>query len=211
MVDLIAIAEKKLNFLGKELVDEIIDTCPIKEIPAKTELIKEGQYVKVVPIILKGIVKVYTQREDKELLLYYIQPEESCVMSFTACLKGDKSKVFASTIEDTVSVLIPSDKLFQWLVKYPSLTKLYYQQFDLRYSELVDTIQQLLYDKLDKRLIDYLSRKVSVTGKNPVKLSHKEIANELGTAREVVSRVVKKLERENKLKQHYDSIELFTA
>lgn len=209
MNDLVALAEKHLKFLGKELADEIIKTCPIKEVPAKTELVREGQYIKVVPIIIKGLVKVYTQRDDKELLLYYIQPEESCVMSFTACINGEKSKAFASTVEDTVSVLIPSDKLGIWLALYPLFTKLFYQQFDLRYNEMVETMRQLLYDKLDKRLWDYLSKKIAVTGRNPVKISHKENANEIGTAREVVSRVVKKLEKENKVKQHYDSIELF--
>lgn len=112
-------------------------------------------------------------------------------------------------MEDTVSVFIPGEKLMLWLSKYPSLTRMYYQQFEQRYSEMVDTIRHLLHDKLDKRIIDYLSKKISVTGKNPIKISHKEIAAETGTVREVVSRIVKKLEKENKLKQHHDSIEIF--
>ncbi len=209
MSDLISLVETQLQFLGKDLVQEIIDHCQIREIPAKTEILRHGQYVKMVPIVVKGIVKVYTKRDDKEVLLYYVQPGESCVMSFTACINSDKSKVFASTLEDTVSLTISADQLKLWLQKYPKLNQLFYQQFDLRYSELVETVRHLLYDKLDKRVVDYLTKKVEITGKNPVKISHKEIANEIGTAREVVSRVLKKLEKLDRVKQHHDSIELF--
>ena len=74
---------------------------------------------------------------------------------------------------------------------------------------MVDCIHHLLFDKLDKRLLDYLKEKISITGKNPVKISHKEIANDLGSSREVISRVIKKLESHKKVKQQYDSIEIF--
>ena len=106
-------------------------------------------------------------------------------------------------------LLLPSDKLSQWVTQYPQINKLFYQQYDLRYAELIDTINQLLYHKLDKRVLDYLQEKIKVTSKNPIKITHKEIAQELGTAREVVSRIIKKLEKQLLLKQHHDSIELF--
>lgn len=199
---------QRMAFLGKELIEEIIQYSSVKEIPADTEILHEGQFVNYVPILLNGLLKVYTRQEDKELLLYYIQPFESCVMSFIAGLNQDKSKVIAMTAEDSTLVLLPSDKITQWIHQYPKLNLLYYQQFDLRYSEMIGTINHLLFDKLDKRILDYLKERVEVTGKNPLKLSHREIANELGTAREVVSRIVKKLERDGKLKQHTDSIEV---
>jgi CRP/FNR family transcriptional regulator, anaerobic regulatory protein len=129
-------------------------------------------------------------------------------MSFSACLRSEKSKIFAITQKETTALLIPADKLAGWVVEYPSINQLFYQQFDLRYTELIDTVHHLLFDKLDKRLLDYLKEKISLTGKNPVKISHKEIANDLGTAREVVSRLIKKLEHQNKVKQFHDSIEI---
>jgi CRP/FNR family transcriptional regulator len=124
-------------------------------------------------------------------------------------MNNDKSKIVAITEEESTVLLIPSEKIAKWVIEYPQINRLFYQQYDLRYLELVDTIHQMLYYKLDKRLLDYLSEKVKVTGKNPIKISHKEIANDLGTAREVVSRLVKKLEKQNILKQYHDSIEIF--
>lgn len=200
--------ETKFKYLGKNLISEILATCAIKNFPANTELVREGQFVKQIPIVLSGLVRVYTQFESKELLLYYIKPEQSCIMSFSSCINNDKSKIFAITEEESTVLLIPSEKITKWVATYPTINRLFYQQYDLRYADLVDTIQQLLYHKLDKRLLDYLSEKVKVTGKNPIKISHKEIANDLGTAREVVSRLVKKLEKQDLLKQHHDSIEL---
>lgn len=203
--------EKKFNYLGKDLITELLSVAVIKILPANTELVRDGQYVKYIPIVLNGLVKVFTQFEDKELLLYYIQPEQSCIMSFSSCINNGKSKVFAITEEESTVLLIPSDKVAKWVIDFPTINMLFYQQYDHRYSELVDTIQQMLYYKLDKRLLDYLSEKIKVTGKNPIKISHKEIANDLGTAREVISRLVKKMERQNILKQYHDSIELFTS
>jgi CRP/FNR family transcriptional regulator len=201
--------ETKFKFLGKDLITELLSVSVVKSFPSNTELVREGQYVKFIPIVLSGLVKVFTQFEDKELLLYYIKPEQSCIMSFSSCINNDKSKIFAITEEESSVLLIPSDKITKWVIKFPTINMLFYRQYDLRYSELVDTIHQMLYYKLDKRLLGYLSEKIKVTGKNPIKISHKEIANDLGTAREVVSRLVKKLERQNLLKQNHDSIELF--
>jgi CRP/FNR family transcriptional regulator len=200
--------ETRFSYLGKALIDEIFNISEIKEFPKNTLLLREGQYIKVIPIVLTGLVKVSTQVEDKELLLYYIKPEQSCIMSFSSCLKNEKSKIFAITEEETRILLVPADKTASWVTEFPAINKLFYQQYELRYSELINTINHLLHHKLDKRLLDYLLEKVNVTGKNPIKISHKEIAGELGTAREVVSRLVKKLENQKILKQHHDSIEL---
>jgi len=201
--------ESKLGYLGKELLDVILEESIVENFPPDTELVREGQYVKYIPIVISGLVKVFTRFEEKELLLYYIQPEQSCIMSFSSCIHHDKSKIFAITEEQSNVLLIPSDKVAKWVMEFPSINMLFYQQYEMRYSELVDTIHQMLYYKLDKRLIDYLSEKVRVTGKNPLKISHKEIANDLGSAREVISRIIKKLEKQGVLLQHHDSIELF--
>ena len=203
--------ENRFSYLEKELIIEMQNVSVIKNFPKDTELVREGQYVKFIPLVLDGLVKVFTKFEDKELLLYYIQPEQSCIMSFSSCINNDKSKIFAITEEESSVLLIPSDKIAKWVIKFPTINMLFYQQYDLRYSEMIDTIHQMLYYKLDKRLLDYLSEKIKVTGKNPIKISHKEIANDLGTAREVVSRLVKKFEKQKILKQYHDSIELFSS
>ncbi len=202
--------EKKFSYLGKDLITKLLEVSVVKTFPPNTELVREGQYVKYIPIVLDGLVKVFTQFEAREILLYYIKPEQSCIMSFSSCINNDQSKIFAITEEESNILLIPSEKMAKWVIHFPTINILFYQQYDLRYSELVDMIHQMLYFKLDKRILDYLLEKVKVKGKNPIKISHKEIANDLGTAREVVSRLVKKLERQNFLKQYHDSIELIS-
>jgi CRP/FNR family transcriptional regulator, anaerobic regulatory protein len=198
----------KLPNLSIALQEQITNNATLVEIPADTEILREGQYVKVIPLVLEGLVKVFTKYEDKELLLYYIQPNESCVMSFTASLKNEPSKVYAITDENCKLLLLPVDKVAQWIGEFPDLNNLFFQQYNLRYSDLLETINQLLFDKMDKRLLDYLKEKVSLTKKNPLKISHRQIASELGTAREVISRVMKKLEQEAKVKQLSTTIEL---
>jgi CRP/FNR family transcriptional regulator, anaerobic regulatory protein len=198
----------KLPNLSQALQDQISNNSALVEIPAETEILREGQYVKVIPLVLEGLVKVFTKYEDKELLLYYIQPNESCVMSFTASLKNEPSKVYAITDENCKLLLLPVDKVAQWIGEFPDLNNLFFQQYNLRYSDLLETINQLLFDKMDKRLLDYLKEKVALTKKNPIKISHRQIASELGTAREVISRVMKKLEQEAKVKQLSTTIEI---
>ncbi|MFM9946794.1 MAG: Crp/Fnr family transcriptional regulator [Saprospiraceae bacterium] len=197
-----------LSHFNSDLVAEIMAVSTIKEVPKETEILRIGQYVKVIPFVLKGLIKVFSSYEDKELLLYYIRPNESCVMSFTAHLKNEPSRVFALTEEDTIILLLPVDKISQWTRRFPDINLLFFQQYNLRYSDLIDTINHVLFDKMDKRLYDYLQEKVNITKKNPLKISHRLIAGELGTAREVVSRVMKKLEVEGKVKQTGNYIEL---
>jgi CRP/FNR family transcriptional regulator len=200
--------ESSLSHLKPELVSAMKREGVLKDIPAGTEILREGQYVKVIPIVIQGLIKVLTRHDDKELLLYYIRPKESCIMSFAASLKNEPSRVFASTEEDTRALLLPVDKVSKWTAQFPDINNLFFQQYNLRYADLLDTIHHVLFDKLDKRLYDYLVEKVALTRQNPLKMSHREIANELATAREVISRTMKKLESENLIKQHSNSIEL---
>ena len=201
--------EKSLSFLSSELREKVMASSQVMEIPKGTEILREGQYVKVIPIVLEGLVKVFSNFNEKDLLLYYIQPNESCVMSFASSLKNDPSKVYAITEEDSKILLMPVDKVIKWIDQFPSINQLFYQQYNLRYSELLETINHVLFNKMDKRLYDFLLEKKKVTQQNPIKISHRQIANELGTAREVISRVMKKLENERKVKQHSKSIEIY--
>jgi len=194
--------------LNSELILEIEDNALKKDIPKGTEILREGQYVSVVPIVLDGLIKVFKQYEERDLLLYYIKPNESCIMSFAAGLKNEPSNVFAQTEEDTTALLLPVKKISGWIKQYPELNSLFFQQYNLRYSELLDTIQQVMFNKMDKRLYDYLREKIELLDRNPLKISHRQIASDLGTAREVVSRVMKKLEQEGKVKQQANGIEI---
>lgn len=194
--------------ISAELLSEIKDRAIEKTVPENTVILKEGQYIKVIPLVLEGLLKVYTQYQEKELLLYYIQPNESCVMSFSSGLKNEPSKIYAMTEEETQMLLLPVDDVMRWTKNFPDFNSLFFSQFNLRYSDLLETINQLLFDKMDKRLLDYLQQKVKMTQKNPLKISHRQIAAELGTAREVISRVMKKLETDGRVRQIGNSVEV---
>jgi CRP/FNR family transcriptional regulator, anaerobic regulatory protein len=200
--------QTRLSFLGNELATEIAQSSTVKNLPKGTELLKEGQYIKVLPIVLKGLVKVFSRFNDRELLLYYIMPEESCVMSLSASLNNEPSKIFAVAEEDVEVLLLPVEKIPLWLRNFPRLNNLFYQQYNLRYIDLLDTIHHVLFDKMDKRLYDYLKEKARLTNQQELKITHLQIANELGTVREVVTRVMKKLETEGKIKQESSSIKI---
>lgn len=200
--------KQQLPFLNGELLDEIAQYATVQEFPKGTQILRDEQYIKVLPIVLNGVVKVFSNFGEKELLLYYIEAAQSCVMTFSAALNNSPSKIFAITEEDSKILLIPTRHIPVWLKKYPDFNRLFYNQYDLRYSELLDTIEHILVDKIDKRVYEYLKLKVKVTQQEYLKLTHNQIAIELGTAREVVSRAVKKLENEERLIQDAKGIKL---
>ena len=197
-----------LPHLSDDLIEEMVSVAILKEIPSGSTILRSGQYVKVIPIVTKGLIKVFSRHEDKDLLLYYIQPNESCIMSFSASLKNEPSRVYAITEEDTSAILLPVEKIDSWIRQFPDFNSIFFQLYNLRYSELLETISDLLFNKMDQRLYDYMKKKHQLTGKNPLKISHRQIANDMGTAREVISRVMKRLEGEGKVRQHTSSIEI---
>lgn len=174
----------------------------------ETEILHEGQYVKVVPVVLEGVVKVFTRSADKELLLYYIETGESCIMSFTAVMRNSPSRIYAVAGENTVVALIPSEKLRQLVRSTPALNELFYELFDTRYNDLLQTIQDLLFSRMDQRLYHYLLEQSRQKATSIINLRHREIAADLGTAREVVSRIMKKLENEGKIMQTENGIKI---
>lgn len=200
-----------LSFLSPALLDKILIESFIKDIPRGTEVLREEQYVKVLPIVIEGLVKVYSRFEEKDLLLYYIEPAQSCVMTFYAALKNTPSKVFAITEEDSKLILIPADYLSVLVKEFPDFNEMFYGQFNLRYTELLDTIGYLLVHKMDKRVYEHIRKKIDLGSFDAIKMSHQQIANELGTAREVVSRILKKLEFEGKILQDDNGIKIINT
>lgn len=180
-----------LQFMAAEAVEMTV--------ASDTTLLKTGNYVQSVPLVLEGLIRVSRIEDDKELLLYYIHPGEMCIMSFSACCSNSASLIEAVTLEETRLLLIPSASLRTWLLQYPSFNLYIYEMFNKRYLDLIDTIDQLIFNRLDDRLLNYLKGKTALAGIKVLNITHQHIATELGTAREVVSRLLKKLERENKI------------
>lgn len=201
--------KKRFNFLGPDLLQEIGNDGKLLNIPAATELVKKGDYVKSVPLVLDGVIKVYSRYQEKELLLYYIKRDDSCIMSFTSVIQNSRSLIYATTEKDSRVLLLPAESIQKWIQKYPALNKLFYNQYHVRYTDLLDTIEQLIFFNLEDRLLDYLQTKISHTDSKLLDITHRQIADDLGTAREVISRTIKKLERKNKIVQTNSGIKIY--
>lgn len=188
-------------FLGLDpvLIEEIISGSVIKDLPGNTQIFREGQCVKTIPIVLTGLAKAYMVHEEKELLLHYIKPGEISTMLLTAGLNNEQSKVFVSTEENTTALFLPVSRIAKWMEQSPGLGMFFFRQYNMQYNDMLETIHNIAFDKMDDRLFRYLKNKVLVTNANPLRISHKQIAAELGTAREVVTRALKRLEDEGKV------------
>ena len=197
-MDLITL-KKLIPQVDTELLQFIADEAVEMDVPCDTTLLKTGNYVQSVPLVIKGLIRVSRNEEDKELLLYYIHPGEMCIMSFSACCNNSASLIEAVTLEETKILLIPSVKLREWINRFPSFNFFVYEMFNKRYLDLIETIDQLIFNHLDERLYNYLNEKALLTGTKSLSITHQQIATDMGTAREVISRLLKKLERENKI------------
>jgi len=199
---------KELDFLGKSTIDRLIELGEIKEIPAESRILEEGQNVYWLPILISGRIRVYTRHEDKELLLYYILPGESCIMSFTAAIHRGQSRINAVTESDSDILLIPSRFIKDLVDQHAQLREMIFNLYQSRYEDLLDTIKQVVFHHMDMRILRFLKEEMEISGSSTIRLSHREIAQKLGTAREVVSRVLKKLESEGLLVQNKSGIRL---
>lgn len=195
-------------FFNDELLAILQRECEIIMVPAQEQILRKGQQVKVIPVVLKGLLRVYITNEDKELLLYYIKASESCVMSFAAGIKNSTSDVFAQTLEDTEILLLPASALKNWLKSYPELNVLFNSQYEIRYADLLHTLENMVFHKMDERVILLLKDKAQLLNSKDIKISHQSLADDLATSREVISRVLKKLEHEGKLILSHQSIKI---
>ena len=201
-------------FLGKlfpnpKLVEELELESTLMDIPNNITILNIGDYVKIVPLVIEGRIKVMRNDESgKEVLLYYINPGESCALSIAAGLNNRKSAAYAVTNKKTILLSIPIDKLDGMIKTYPYLNKFILELFDKRFNELIDFIDAISFKNVDTRLLSYLKKSVLAENDNFIYTTHKQIAEELGTAREVVSRLLKQLEKKGKVKNHRGKIEI---
>jgi CRP/FNR family transcriptional regulator, anaerobic regulatory protein len=206
------IIERLKQFLELDLIDEIIKEGKIMSYKEGDVIINYNKQIKFMPLILSGTIRVMRQdEEDREILLYYLSSNESCAMAYTCCMEARKSEIKAIA-EDTVELIaIPHEKLEEWLVKYPSWKSYIFNSFTQRFNELLKSIESIAFHKLDERLIKYLKNKAKVTGKTSILLSHNQIAEEMGTSRVVISRLLKQLENDKKLILYRNEIKLLSS
>lgn len=195
--------------LEPELIREIEQFGVYQEFKEGEVIMDYGKYIRMMPIILEGTVKVYKLDENgKELLLYYLSSSESCSMAYSCCVEAKKSEVKAIAETDTTLIGIPNIKLEEWLCKYPGWKNYIMRSFNERFIELLKSIESIAFHKLDERLIAYLKEKKRLSGSSVVKTSHYLIADELATSRVVISRLLKQLENDGKILLYRNEIKI---
>ncbi len=164
-------------------------------------ILNENAYIRAIPIIISGSVKVLrTDEEGREILLYYIKSGESCIMSFLGGLHHDTSKVKAIAEEETEVLFIPVDKVSELIKEYPEWLDYIFRLYHKRFEELLDVVNAVAFKKMDERLLNFIQKKSEVSGAKTLYVTHEQLANELGTARVVVSRLLKQMEDEGLVK-----------
>ncbi len=201
-MDLVTILKNQFNTLATSLplLQEIETIGSIHEFKKETVILKENSFVKVIPLVISGLVKVYKEEENgNEVLLYYIKPGESCIMSIMAAEKNVRINVRAVIEDDAKIIVIPIENLSQIRKKYPKWNVFVYELFNEKFDEVIEMVRILTFSNKDKRLENYLKTKAALNNSNTILKSHQQISNELGSSREVISRLLKKLEKEGKI------------
>ena len=171
-----------------------------------------GKYIRMMPIVLSGTIKVYRLDDDgHEILLYYLSSSESCSMAYSCCIEAKKSEVKAIAEDDVELIGIPHIKLDEWLCKYPDWKNYIMRSFNERFIELLKSIESIAFHKLDQRLVEYLKEKQRITGSSVIKASHSLIADELATSRVVISRLLKQLENNKQVILYRNEIKILTS
>lgn len=191
------------------LIDEMMRRGRIVRIKEGASILDMGETVRIMPIILSGSVKVSRREDDgRELFLYHVNPDESCAMTFTCCMQGHPSEVHAVAEEDVEMLAVPIEAMDEWLTKYPSWKDFVMRTIRNRFNELLKTIDLIAFQNLDQRLATFLRERGRASGSSLVNLSHEQVATELATSRVVISRLLKKLERDGKVLLYRNQIKL---
>lgn len=206
------IKEKLSHILEKNLIEEIIKYGEIMSFKEGEVIMDYGKKIKFMPLILSGTIRVMRKdEEDREILLYYLSSNESCAMAYACCMEAKKSEVKAIAEDNVELITIPHEKLDEWLVKYTSWKSYIFNSFTQRFNELLKSLESIAFKKLDERLVKYLKNKTKVSGKSVIQLSHNQIAEEMGTSRVVISRLLKQLENDKKLILYRNEIKLLSS
>ncbi|MGM0579707.1 MAG: Crp/Fnr family transcriptional regulator [Bacteroidota bacterium] len=192
-----------------ELKEEILKAGRLKKAKTGQTVITPDDEAQEMPLVMSGLLRVMRNDDNgNEVFLYYLEGGETCAMSITCCLEGKRSSFHVIAEEDSELWMMPVSNLDNWITKYPSFRRFVFNSYQTRFDELLHTIDSMVFMKLDERLYNYLLDKKIASGSFEIKKTHQQIANELNTSRVVVSRLLKKLEKEDKIEQRRNYIEI---
>lgn len=195
-----------------ELLKEINVLGVSKKFKANTVIIELNDYIKSMPLLLSGAIKIL--REDdkgEELVLYYLEKGDTCAMTLSCCMGQTKSKIRAVAETDVSLILLPKEKMTFWLSKYKTWQSFILESYHNRVEELLEAVDTIAFLKMEDRLFKYLKDKAMVIHTDELTTTHKQISEDLHTSRVVISRLLKKLENEGKIqlfRNHIKVLEL---
>lgn len=206
-------SDKLLNayngIFEKDLIQEIAKAAIYREVEAGAILIDFGQYINSMPLLLHGAIKVMREDEEgDELLLYFIEKGDTCAFSLSCCMGHTKSEIRAIAEVDSKLLMVPVQKMEEWMGTYRSWRNFVLNSYQSRLNEMLDTIDTVAFRKLDVRLLQYLREKSRIAESDTIGITHQEIAQELYTSRVVVSRLLKGLENKNKIEMQRNRIKV---
>jgi CRP/FNR family transcriptional regulator len=189
-------SQPSLEFrVSKDLKAKLVEYSIVKTYQAGDVILNENAHIRSIPIVNRGAIRVMrTEKDGREILLYYIKAGESCIMSFLGGLHNETSKVRAEVEEDAEILFLPIEKVSSLMREYPEWLDYIFKLYHKRFEELLEVINAVAFKKVDERLLLLLNKKAELLGNKTIVVTHEQLANELGTARVVVSRLLKQLE-----------------
>lgn len=203
------ILKKKFPSFSNALLIDINTNALQQSFAAGDVIMRTGQYIKNTVLVLSGKIKIYREDENgSEFFMYYLQPGQACAISMICATKNQKSQIMAKVVEDVELIMVPLQLMDKWMMQHRSWYEFVIDTYRSRFEEVLDVIDSIAFRAMDERLEFYLKRHKDACDCDDLKLSHQEIATELNTSREVISRLLKKLEQRGVLKMHRNNIEL---
>lgn len=191
------------------LLDELESDTEIREVPANTVLMYPGQYIRSTLLVLDGLIKVFREDEEgNEFFMYHLEPGDACALSMTCMVAQEKSTISAKTVNDTSVLMVPIDKMESWMNKYKSWYHFVIQTYRNRFDDLLHTLDNVAFRNMDERLEFYLKKHAESMHTKQILITHQQIAQELNSSREVISRLLKKLAERGKIRVHRNEIEI---
>ena len=201
--------EKYSHILDEKLLEEISQIGMFRSFKKNDIIIDIGQPLKFIPLLISGNIKILREDNDgNELLIYFLEAGETCTMSLTCCMGTTKSKIRAVAEKDSSLVMIPVENMLQWFHNNRSWRTFILESYQERFDEMLDTIDNIAFMKMEERLNKYLIEKTKLHGSNTINVKHQDIAEDLHTSRVVISRLLKQLEKEEKIKLSRNKIEV---
>lgn len=199
---------KALKITEEELKEKILEEGVVQTLSKDTLIVEQDKYIKWLAIVISGKVRVWQEKEDRQVLIYYVKPIETCVLSLSAAFRDCKSIINANTEETTTIVKIPVRLVSEWSFKYRSWNKFTIDSFVFSYEDLLSSYKKIAFEKIDQRLLDYLNSFSKQNNTSIINLSHSQLAKEIGTTREVISKILKNFELKGMVNLKFKQIEL---